>query len=46
MSQVLNIPTMNDEAFFAFCEANRRNGMHFERDKYHRIFFVSPTQRT
>ena len=46
MSQVLNIPTMdtmNDDEFFAFCEANRRNGMHFERDKYGRIIFMSPT---
>lgn len=46
MSQVLNIPTMdtmNDDEFFTFCEANRRNGMHFERDKYHRIIFMSPT---
>lgn len=34
---------MNDDEFFAFCEANRRNGMHFERDKYGRIIFVSPT---
>lgn len=37
--------TMNDDEFFAFCEANRRNGMHFERDKYGRIIFVSPTGR-
>ena len=46
MSQVLNIPsmdTMNDDEFFAFCEANRRSGMHFERDKYGRIIFMSPT---
>lgn len=46
MPQVLNIPTMdtmNDDEFFAFCESNRRNGMHFERDKYGRIIFMSPT---
>jgi Uma2 family endonuclease len=46
MPQVLNIPTMdtmNDDEFFAFCEANRRNGMHFERDKYGQIIFMSPT---
>lgn len=46
MSQVLNIPsmdTMNDDEFFAFCEANRCNGMHFERDKYGIIIFMSPT---
>ncbi|MCP1382967.1 Uma2 family endonuclease [Runella sp. S5] len=35
--------TMNDDEFFAFCEANRRNGMHFERDKYGQIIFMSPT---
>ena len=46
MPQVLNIPTMdtmNDDEFFAFCEANRPNGMHFERDKYGHIIFMSPT---
>jgi Uma2 family endonuclease len=46
MPRVLNIPTMdtmNDDEFFAFCEANRRNGMHFERDKYGQIIFMSPT---
>ena len=46
MPQVLNIPTMdtmNDDEFFAFCEANRRNGMHFERDKVGQIIFMSPT---
>ncbi len=46
MPQVLNIPTMdtmNDDEFFAFCEANRRNGMHFERDKNGSIIFMSPT---
>lgn len=46
MPQVLNIPTMdtmNDDEFFAFCEANRRNGMHFERNKYGQIIFMSPT---
>lgn len=46
MPQVLNIPTMdtmNDDEFFAFCEANRRNGMHFERDKHGHIIFMSPT---
>lgn len=47
MPQVLNIPTMdtmNDDEFFAFCEANRRNGMHFERNKYGQIIFMSPTR--
>lgn len=34
--------TMNDDEFFAFCEANRLNGMHFERDKYGHIIFMSP----
>lgn len=46
MSQVLKIPTMdtlNNDEFFAFCEANRHNGMHFERDKNGRIIFMSPT---
>ncbi|MEZ4904269.1 MAG: Uma2 family endonuclease [Spirosomataceae bacterium] len=46
MSQVLKIPTMdtlNDDEFFAFCEANRHNGMHFERDKNGSIIFMSPT---
>jgi Uma2 family endonuclease len=46
MPQVLHIPTMdtmNDDEFFAFCEVNRRNGMHFERDKHGRIIFMSPT---
>ena len=46
MSQILNIPqmdTLNDDEFFAFCEANRRNGIHFERDKHGRIIFMSPT---
>ncbi|NBB22124.1 Uma2 family endonuclease [Runella sp. CRIBMP] len=45
MPQVLNIPTMdtmNDDEFFALCEANRLNGMHFERDKYGHIIFMSP----
>lgn len=47
MPQVLNIPTMdtmNDDEFFAFCEANRPNGMNFERDKYGHIIFMSPTE--
>ena len=46
MPQVLNIPTMDtmdDDEFFAFCEANRANGMHFERDKYGNILLMSPT---
>ncbi|MFN4146948.1 MAG: Uma2 family endonuclease [Runella sp.] len=46
MPQVLRIPhidTLNDDEFFAFCEANRRSGMHFERDKHGNIIFMSPT---
>ncbi len=46
MPQVLHIPqmdTLNDEEFFAFCEANRGNGMNFERDKNGQIIFMSPT---
>lgn len=46
MPQVLNIPTMdtmNDDEFFAFCEANRRNGMQFERDEHGHIIFMPPT---
>ncbi|WP_273216318.1 Uma2 family endonuclease [Runella zeae] len=46
MPQVLHIPqidTLNDEEFFAFCEANRGNGMNFERDKNGQIIFISPT---
>ena len=35
--------TMNDDEFFVFCEANRRSGMHFERDKKGNIIFMSPT---
>ena len=46
MLQELKIPTMNtmnDDEFLVFCEANRRSGMHFERDKKGRIIFMSPT---
>lgn len=46
MSQALIIPTMNpldDEQFFQLCQSNRRNGIHFERDKNGKIYFMSPT---
>ena len=35
--------SLDDEQFFQLCQLNRRNGVHFERDKNGKIYFMSPT---